>query len=176
MGTNNPYYKTLGAHTKARLDLRGRELHNPRGDQPRVLLEAAYSAAVAAEFALALGLDDVATLADDLEVALIARFEATAPAENNADPVLAAIGNKTVDAGVLLTFVISATNTPSSDTLTYAMSDDDLPIAATFTPSTRTFAWTPTNPGDIDVYSATFTVTDGNTTDSETISITVEAP
>ena len=88
----------------------------------------------------------------------------------NSPPVLASIGNKTVQVNSQLSFTISATD-PNGDTLTYSTSS--LPSGATFSSATRTFNWTPTTAS---TYQVTFTVTDGSLTDSETINITVTAP
>jgi len=87
----------------------------------------------------------------------------------NRAPVLASIGNKTVNEGQLLMFTISASDA-DGDSLTY--SANGLPIGATFTPSNRTFQWTPnyTQSGN---YSTSFVVTDGNYTVQENIRITV---
>ena len=85
---------------------------------------------------------------------------------NNA-PVLAAIGSKTVQVGSTLSFNLSATD-PENDTLTYSASN--LPSGATL--SGQTFNWTPTTAG---TYNVTFTVSDGQLSDSETVAITVTA-
>ncbi|MBI4713069.1 MAG: hypothetical protein HY762_07205, partial [Planctomycetes bacterium] len=61
----------------------------------------------------------------------------TAP---NGAPALASIGSKVTYEDSILTFVISATD-PQNDVLTYSATG--LPTGATFTASTRTFAWTP---------------------------------
>jgi hypothetical protein len=87
----------------------------------------------------------------------------------NRAPVLASIGNKTVNEGQLLTLNISASDA-DVDSLTYSATG--LPTGATFTPSNRTFQWTPnyTQSGN---YSTHFFVTDGNYTIQENIFITV---
>jgi hypothetical protein len=91
----------------------------------------------------------------------------------NRPPVLAPIGNKTVDEGELLEFVVTATD-PDGDNLTY--SADILPLGASFDPATRMFSWTPDS-GQMGNYTdVLFTVTDDGTppvSDSETITITV---
>ena len=79
------------------------------------------------------------------------------------------IGDKTVDEGQTLTFIISATG-PNSHALTYSTSA--LPDGARFDPTTRTFTWTP-NHRQAGAYSVTFTVSDGQDSASETITITV---
>jgi PKD repeat protein len=82
-------------------------------------------------------------------------------------PVLAAIGSKAVEATKPLSFVLSATD-PDGDNLTY--SADGLPSGAALTG--QTFAWTPTS-SQIGTCPVTFTVSDGQLTDSETVNITV---
>jgi beta propeller repeat protein len=95
----------------------------------------------------------------------------------NHAPVLAAIGNKTVQPGRLLTFTVSATDA-DNDTLTYSATT--LPPGATFNALTRTFSWTApssTSTGGLliePVKEVTFTVKDSKgDSDSEDISITV---
>lgn len=87
----------------------------------------------------------------------------------NVAPVLASIGNRTVNEGEAVTFIISASDS-DGDSLTYSATG--LPTGATFTPFNRTFGWTPnyTQSGN---YSTTFVVTDGNYTVQENIVITV---
>jgi len=95
--------------------------------------------------------------------------------EVNLPPVLDPIGPKTVSAGALLQFTVTASDSDlPAQTLTYSASN--LPSGATFNPSTRVFSWTPTS-GQAGVYSGVhFEVTDGILTDSEDITITVTAP
>jgi len=82
---------------------------------------------------------------------------------------LNSVGNKTVDEGSLLQFTISASD-PDGDTLTYSASN---PKAASFSPSTRTFTWTPDyNQAGI-YHNVHFEVSDGSLTDSKDIAITV---
>jgi 5-hydroxyisourate hydrolase-like protein (transthyretin family) len=88
----------------------------------------------------------------------------------NDPPVLADIGNKTVNEGVRLSFSISASDA-DRDVLTYSAAN--LPAGAIFTASTRSFSWTPAF-DQADTYSLTFNVSDGKGgEDSETITITV---
>ncbi|HNS20240.1 MAG TPA: putative Ig domain-containing protein [Sedimentisphaerales bacterium] len=82
-------------------------------------------------------------------------------------PVLSYIGNKQVALGETLTFTVSATDA-NGDALTYTAAG--LPTGATF--SNRTFTWTP-SADSIGTRQVTFTVSDGSTQDSETITITV---
>ena len=89
---------------------------------------------------------------------------------HNTAPELDPIGNKTVDENSPLIFTISASD-PDSDNLTYSASD--LPTGAIFDPTTKTFSWTPTS-SQSGTYYVTFTVVDNyGTSDSETITITV---
>ncbi len=88
----------------------------------------------------------------------------------NQAPVLAPIGNKTVNEGQLLEFTISATD-PDGDPLTYSASN--LPSGASFDPATRTFSWTPSYIQAGPYEDVHFEVTDGTLTDSEDIDITV---
>ena len=91
----------------------------------------------------------------------------------NEAPVLALIGNKSVNEGEPLEFIISATD-PDGDTLTYSAST--LPSGASFNPDTRTFSWTPLY-SQAGVYSnVRFEVSDGSLTDYEEITITVNQP
>lgn len=85
----------------------------------------------------------------------------------NHAPVLAAIGNKNTNEGVLLSFSISATDS-DGDGLTYSATG--LPSGANFTG--QTFTWVPTYE-QAGSYSVTFTASDGELTDSEQITITV---
>ena len=87
----------------------------------------------------------------------------------NGPPVLTQIPNRTVTAGIPLTFIITGFD-PDNDHLTY--SAKGLPTDATFDPSTRMFTWTPAE-SDVGTYSTTFTVSDGVLTDSETSRIIV---
>jgi VCBS repeat-containing protein len=94
--------------------------------------------------------------------------------EVNVDPVLGAIGDRTVNEGETLTFTIAATDADvPGNTLTF--SAGPLPAGAIFNTTTRTFSWTPTEAQGPSVFTGiVFTVNDGQGgTDSETISITV---
>ena len=93
----------------------------------------------------------------------------------NVAPVLAAIGNKNVNEGVLLTFTASATDADlPAQTLTYSATG--LPSGATFNAATRTFSWTPSESQGGTTPSITLRVTDngvGLLYDEETITVTV---
>lgn len=88
----------------------------------------------------------------------------------NSPPVLATIGNKTVNIGKTLRFTISATDA-NGDALTYSASN--LPPGATFDRSTRTFSWKP-GTNQIGTYpNVRFEVSDGSSIDFEDITINV---
>jgi hypothetical protein len=85
----------------------------------------------------------------------------------NRSPVLAAIGDKSVNENSLLNFLVSAIDA-DGDLITY--SAENLPSGATF--AGQTFNWTP----DYDqagTYEVKFIATDGQTQNSQMVSITV---
>lgn len=84
-------------------------------------------------------------------------------------PVLSPIGNQTVDVNQVLSLALNATD-EDGDGLVYSVS---YPTNYTFGDlSGNVFTWTP-SASDIGVHYLTFTVSDGNLSDNETISITV---
>jgi len=85
----------------------------------------------------------------------------------NRPPVLASIGNKSVNENSALSFSISATDADGG-AITY--SAPTLPAGATFVG--QTFSWTP-NSSQAGSYPVTFIASDGLLQDSETITITV---
>ena len=87
----------------------------------------------------------------------------------NRAPVLSEIGNMDVAEGEEISFTIDA-NDPDSDTLSYSASG--IPDDAVFNINTRTFVWTP-GYDDSGNYEVTFSVSDGDLNDSESITITV---
>ncbi|HOP06244.1 MAG TPA: Ig-like domain-containing protein [candidate division Zixibacteria bacterium] len=90
----------------------------------------------------------------------------------NQAPVLAAIGARSTDEGVNLSFTVSASD---ADGTTPTLSATNLPTGASFTDNgdgTGTFDWTPTF-ADAGPYSVTFTASDGSLTDDEVVTITV---
>ncbi len=87
----------------------------------------------------------------------------------NQPPDLAPIGNQTVLEGAPLAFVVSASD-PDGDALNFSTSA--LPAGAQFDISTRAFSWAP-GMNQSGIYSVVFSVSDGQTSSSETISITV---
>ena len=85
----------------------------------------------------------------------------------NRAPELSLIGNKSVYTGHSLSFSVSATDA-DSDIITYSATS--LPSGATF--ANQNFSWTPDS-SQTSNYDVTFTASDGQTQDSETITITV---
>ncbi len=89
----------------------------------------------------------------------------------NRPPVLNALTNKTVTAGVTLGFTVSGSD-PDGDALTFSYSP--LLTGATFNATTGVFAWTPTAT-QAGTYTLTFTAKDsGNLSSSQTMTITVQ--
>ena len=88
----------------------------------------------------------------------------------NEAPVFANVGNKTVNKGVALDFIVSAID-PDGDNLTYMATN--LPIGANFNTSTQTFTWTPTDSQTGTYDNIHFEVSDGNLADIADITITV---
>ena len=86
----------------------------------------------------------------------------------NEAPVLDPVGNRHVDEGSSLQFTVSAWD-PEDRPLSYTASD--LPGGAVFVD--QEFRWAPTYE-QAGTYPVTFTVSDGEETDSESITITVE--
>jgi hypothetical protein len=91
---------------------------------------------------------------------------------SNTAPVLAAIGNRSVDEETELTFTVTATDidVPEQD-LTFSL--DGAPAGAAIDPATGVFSWTPGEVQGPNSYDITFNVSDGLLIDSETITITV---
>jgi hypothetical protein len=87
----------------------------------------------------------------------------------NRPPVLAAIGNKSVDEGQSLSFTVSATDA-DNDLVAYSV--QNLPTGASF--ANRVFTWTP-NYSQAGTYSVIFSASDGTASDSQTITITVNS-
>jgi hypothetical protein len=93
----------------------------------------------------------------------------------NSPPVLAAIGNRTINESNLLTFTATATDPQSPpQTLTFSL-DAGAPAGASITPG-GVFTWTPHETNGPGVFTLTVRVTDNGSPaldDSETITITV---
>ena len=95
--------------------------------------------------------------------------------QKRSPPVLEPIGNRTVNEGQLLEFTVSAID-PNNDPLTYSANLTSLSPEASFNPATRTFSWTPTSGQAGTCSDVRFEVSDGELTDSEDITITVNRP
>jgi subtilisin family serine protease len=90
----------------------------------------------------------------------------------NSPPVLAFIGNRSVNEGTSLTFTVSATDADGGP-LTFSL-DGGAPAGATINSTTGSFSWTPGEAQGPSTYTVTIRVTDnGGLTDAETITITV---
>jgi len=85
-------------------------------------------------------------------------------------PVIASIGNKTVNEAQAISFTVSATD-PDGDTLTYSASN--LPSGAAFNASTKAFSWTPSYAQAGTYSNVSFTVNDGHQNVSQVITVTV---
>ncbi|SDF67003.1 PGF-pre-PGF domain-containing protein [Methanolobus vulcani] len=90
-------------------------------------------------------------------------------ANTNRAPILSEIGNKNVAEGEKLSFTINGSD-PDYDSLSYSASG--VPDDADFNPLSRSFVWTP-DYEDSGSYEVTFTVSDSDLSDSETIIISV---
>ena len=89
----------------------------------------------------------------------------------NRGPVLASVGNQSVNLGSALSLTLSASD-PDGDSLSYYISPLPLPAGAMFDASSGVFSFRP-GPVQPVQFSVTFGVTDGLASDSETISISV---
>jgi hypothetical protein len=86
-------------------------------------------------------------------------------------PTLTAIPNQSVNELSSLAFTVSATD-PSDPGATLTYSAQSLPQGATLNPITGAFAWTPAE-GQAAVYNVVFSASDGPSTSSQTVTITV---
>ena len=95
-------------------------------------------------------------------------------ARDNRAPVLAEIGNQTVDVGMQLSITPAVTDGDPTDTHTYALARGTLPAEAVFTESDGTLAWTPVQENAGDSHAVVITVHDGRGgADSAAFTITV---
>ena len=91
----------------------------------------------------------------------------------NRPPVLNAIGNKTVNEGVNLSFTVTATD-PDGTTPTLSLTrTGGLPLGTSFNAATGVFTWTPSFTQSGTYTGFVFSAPDGSLTTSETIQITV---
>jgi hypothetical protein len=99
--------------------------------------------------------------------------------EVNSAPVLAAVGNKTVTCGALLSFTATSTDADCpANTLTFTL-DAGAPAGAAIGAGTGAFSWTPTEAQGPAIYPVTIRVTDNLTpalSDFEMFTITVSCP
>src|SRR5690606_20440170 len=92
--------------------------------------------------------------------------------EVNVAPVLNAIGDRTVNEGSLLTFTGTAKGGEGPEnTLTYSLVDE--PMGAEMDPESGVFTWTPSEEQGPGEFTFTVVVSDGEYTDSETITVVV---
>ncbi|TWU08482.1 Ig-like domain-containing protein [Stieleria varia] len=92
--------------------------------------------------------------------------------ESNGAPVLAPIGNQVVDENSLLSFSVNATDSDlPAQTLVYSLAGN-VPAGAMIT-NTGEFSWTPNESQGPGIYSFDLVVSDGVSSDSETISVLV---
>ena len=95
----------------------------------------------------------------------------------NAAPVLAPIGNKTVDELTELTFTATATDPDMpAQQLTFSLENGasgQVPAGASIDPATGVFTWTPTEAQGPGTYTFDVCVSDGTLSDCETITVTV---
>ncbi len=121
---------------------------------------------------------DVTVQVNDVEVGTTPDDTASlsiAIVDGNDAPVLAAIGNRSVDEGSLLTFTAGATDIDVPTVLTFSL-DPGAPVGASIDPVTGVFTWTPGEDQGPGEYSITIRVTDNGTpnlNDHETIIVTV---
>jgi PKD repeat protein len=92
----------------------------------------------------------------------------------NQPPVLSPIGNQTAPLGQTLTFTVSATD-PDSDPVILTVTPLPLPAHAAFDGTTGEFSFRPDG-GQVGSFDLTFIASDGELTDSETITVTVPPP
>jgi uncharacterized protein (UPF0179 family) len=120
-------------------------------------------------------LDDVRIYEVALDQTGIQKAMSNSSGEVNISPVLAAIGNKSVNEGSQLSFTASATNSDAGQTLTFSLGAE-APAGASINASSGAFTWTPTEAQGPGTYNVTVRVTDNgspNLSDSETIQVTV---
>lgn len=97
------------------------------------------------------------------------------PFLGNYPPVLSPVGDKTVDEGTTLTFIVTANDPDPGQTLTYVLSGN--PPGMMIDPANGVFSWTPTS-AQVGSYTVTIRVTDNGTPvlfDEEVITVTVNA-
>jgi len=93
-------------------------------------------------------------------------------AEINLPPVLAAINDREVNEGSLLSFTLGASD-PDAPAQTLTFSSANLPAGATLDPVSGGFSWVPTEEQGPGTYGVTCTVSDGIASDSKSFEIVV---
>lgn len=97
------------------------------------------------------------------------------PNQPNNPPVLALIGDRTIDELSLLSFTVAASDPDAQQALTYSL-DAGAPAGAAINPESGLFTWMPGEAQGPGTHSITIRVTDngpGNLSDTETITVTV---
>jgi RHS repeat-associated protein len=89
----------------------------------------------------------------------------------NTSPTLDPVGDQVALLGQNLTLTISGFD-PDGDALSYTVAPQPLPLGATFHPTTRTFSFSPSS-DQVGDFPLTFTVSDGNLQDRESITLSV---
>ena len=91
---------------------------------------------------------------------------------NNVAPVLAPIGNKSINQNATLNFTVSASDANGT---TPILSASSLPTGATFNAATGAFSWTPTASGSFPVTFIATDAADGNLKSQQTVTVSVQA-
>ncbi|MEP3478997.1 MAG: putative Ig domain-containing protein [Fuerstiella sp.] len=97
----------------------------------------------------------------------------TEPVEVNEAPLITAIADQSVEAGVELQLTVSATDSNAGDTLSYSILTNGLPGTPTINSQSGSFNWTPPSAGEFVV---TVQASDGELTDTEVFTVTVTEP
>ncbi len=98
-------------------------------------------------------------------------FRTATSGQDNFSPKMNGIGAKRVLAEELIQFKIQADDRDRYDTLVF--SAENLPEGASFDSETRLFSWTPKE-DQVGIHRIVFSVSDGDQTDQETVSIIVQ--
>jgi hypothetical protein len=102
-------------------------------------------------------------------------FEVLGVGDENRQPILEAIGNKSIKAGLKLQFRLSASDSDPGDSENLRYYADNLPKRASLNSKTGKFVWKPRKGSQEGIYYIRFYVKDrAGAIDEETISITVE--
>ena len=107
--------------------------------------------------------DDVFTLSETFTIIVTDLPEA---------PVLAGIGDQSIEENTELSFTVSATDPNAADELVFSLDQASIDLGMRINANSGVFSWTPVT-GQSGSYQVTITVTDGALSDSETIEISV---